>query len=334
MTETLPMQVAAELVLPSTTAPDRDSLVWWVEDYWQAKVAGRAAGTVSAKKADLQLFFDYLAAVVQSDQVDFWTPLISRQFKAWLLDGEPDPRRAHARAYAPSSTNRILATLRHFAKYIQARRPFQAGYPLEDVEDIKTAAPEWNGLGKLELSRLLAALDQVTQLSTRQNQLPLRDRAVFTLAIATGLRASEIEALDFEQYQANYLNNVRGKGENYRDVYVPAGARTDLNAYIERERGTRAGPLFQTKTGGRFRREYIHRFLSRVAAQANARLPVSEQIHLHAHKLRHTSIKRVHDKRGPVAAKKHGGHRSFKQLERYATPTRQEVEQSADELFP
>ena len=334
MTKTLPVHVTAELVLPNTTAPNRDSLVWWVEDYWQAKVAGRAAGTVAAKKADLQLFFDYLGAVVRSDQVDLWTPLISRQFKAWLLDGEPDPPRAHARAYAPSSTNRILATLRHFAKYIQTRRPLLAGYPLEDVDDVKKEAPEWNGLGKLELTRLLAALDQVTQLSTRQNQLPLRDRAVFTLAIATGLRASEIEALDFEQYQANYLKNVRGKGDNFREVYIPAGARADLDAYIERERGTKPGPLFQTKTGRRFRREYIHRFLSRVAAQANARLPDNEQIHLHAHKLRHTSIKRVHDKKGPVAAKKHGGHRSFKQLERYATPTREEVEQAADELFP
>ena len=146
--------------------------------------------------------------------------------------------------------------------------------------------------------------------------------------------SSEVESLDLEQYHDQYLHNVRGKGDNFRDVYVPAAARQDLDAYLEKERGSGDGPLYRTKTGGRFRRQYIDAFLKKIAAQANSRLPAEEQINLHAHKLRHTSIKRVHDKKGPVAAKKHGGHRSFKQLERYATPTREEAEATADELFP
>ena len=336
MTDTLPTfsSTAGELVLPQASASNRDSLVWWAQEYWQSKVAGRAEGTVTAKRCDLQLFFDFFGAVVGSDQVDFWTPLISRNFKSWLLDKEPDPPRKHQAAYAPTSVNRTLATIRHFARFIQNRRAFQAGYPLEDVADIKLEPPEWNGLSKLELMRLQAALDQVTQLSTRANQMPKRDRSVFTLAIATGLRASEIEALDFDQYRDKYLQRVRGKGENFRDVYVAKGAREDLDAYIHHERGSEPGPLFQTKTGGRYRRQYIDAFVKRVAGQANAQLPADEHIHLHAHKLRHTSIKRVHDKKGPVEAKKHGGHRSFKQLERYATPTREEAEATADKLFP
>jgi len=336
MTKTLPViSGSGELVLPSSTANNRDSLVWWVEEYWKSKVAGGAVGTVTAKKNDLQLFFDFFGAVVRSDQVDFWTPLVSRNFKSWLLDKEPDPPRKHQRAYAPTSVNRTLATLRHFANFIQKKRgSFQGGYPLEDVKDIKLEPPEWNGLSRIEFMRLQAALDQVIQLSNRANQLPYLKRSAFTLATATGLRASEIESLDFDQYYDNYLHQVRGKGDNFRDVYLPASAREDLEAYIAHERGRDPGPLFKTKTGGRFRRQYIDAFLKKVAAQANARLPSDEQINLHAHKLRHTSIKRVHDKKGPVAAKKHGGHRSFKQLERYATPTRQEVEESADELFP
>jgi integrase len=337
MTKTLPaIATAAELVLPESTAANQDSLVWWVQEYWDNKVKGGPEGTVTAKKNDLQLFFDFFGAVVRTDQVDFWTPATSRDFKNWLLSKKPNPPRKHASAYAPTSVNRILATLRHFAKFIQTKRskPFEGGYPLEDLKDISLAPPEWNGLEKIEVMRLQSALDQVTQLSTRANQMPRRDRSVFTLSIATGLRASEVERLDFDQYQDNYLRNVRCKGDHYRDVYIPKGAREDLDTYIENERGTAPGPLYRTKTGGRYVRRYIHAFLSKVAAQANSRLPADEQIHLHAHKLRHTSIKRVHDERGPVAAKKHGGHRSFNQLDRYATQTRKESEEMADELFP
>ena len=126
--------------------------------------------------------------------------------------------------------------------------------------------------------------------------------------------------------------SYRGRAEF--GLYVPAGARVDLERYLTHERDNKPGPLFQTKTGGRYLRRYIHRFLTRVAAQTNSKLASTEHIHLHAHKLRHTSVKRVYDKKGPVEAKAHGGHRSFEQLERYATPSREEKEAAADELFP
>ena len=190
MNTTLPaISTAAELVLPDSAAANRDSLVWWVQEYWNKKVAGRAVGTVTAKKNDLQLFFDFFGAVVGSDQVDFWTPTVSLNFKSWLLEKEPSPSRRHSRAYAPTSINRILATLRHFATFIGARRekPFEAGYPLEDVGDLTLESPEWNGLSKIQLMRLQAALDQLTQLSTRANQRPLLKRSVFTLSLITSL---------------------------------------------------------------------------------------------------------------------------------------------------
>ena len=106
-----------------------------------------------------------------------------------------------------------------------------------------------------------------------------------------------------------------------------------LDDYIETERGLTPGPMFLTIRGGRHSRQEIHEFLRAVAAQANAKLPKDEQIQLHAHKLRHTGVKRVHDERGPLAAKKFSRHRSFAQLERYATRTRAEHEQMVDELF-
>ena len=227
----------------------------------------------------------------------------------------------------------MLATLRHFAKFIQEGRKFEAGFPFEGVKDIVLTEPEWNGLTDLEVMRLRSALDQVTKISTRANQSPKRNRACLILTLATGLRSFEIEGLDYEQYQGKYLKNVKGKGENYRDKYISQDARQELDDYIACERGTKPGPLFLTRRNGRLLRSQMDRFLKTVAAHANAKLPPEQHIHLHAHKLRHTSIKKVHDKKGPLEAKKYSGHRSFKQLERYATSTTPEHEHMVDDLF-
>jgi integrase/recombinase XerD len=292
-----------DLVLPVSTEQKHDSLLYWVTEYWETRVVGSPAGTVRGKRDDLQLFLSFFATVVATDYVDDWTPSLSKAFKAWLQNAEPQPARKHAKAYAPSSINRMLATLRHFAKFIQDRRNFEAGFPFDGVKDITLEEPEWNGLTDLELMRVRSAIDQVTKLSTRANQSPKRDRACAILTLATGLRSFEIEGLDYEQYQGKYLRNVKGKGENYRDKYISKDARCELDDYINSERGTKPRPLFMTRRRGRLLRSQMDRFLKKVAAHANAKLPADQRIHLHAHKLRHTSVKKVHDKKGPLETK-------------------------------
>ena len=325
---------AAELIALGSTKSGRDSILYWTRDYWEKKVEGSPVGTMRAKRADLQLFLSFFDQVVRSDELDYWTPSLSKTFRSWLQKNSPEePQRRHTRAYAPTSINRMLATLRHFARHIARERPFESGDPLHEVADLLVAAPEWNGLSDLELMRLRAALDQVSRLARRDHQMPRRNRAVFVVALDTGLRASELSQLDFGQYDSRYFRNVRCKAGIYRDVYVSSDARKDLDDYIQHERGTDVGPLFLTNRNGRMSRQQIDRFLRQVAAHANAKLPADQHIHLHAHMLRHTSTKKVYDSRGAVEAKHHGGHRSFKQLERYATQTREEREEMRDGLW-
>lgn len=223
--------------------------------------------------------------------------------------------------------------MQHLARFIQEQQPFSAGIPSEEVMDPVVQAPEWNGLSDIDAMRLRSALDQVCQLQTRANRRPGRNRATFILGLHTGLRASEIADLEFSQYQGKYLKNVRGKGDQFDDVYLAAEARRFLDEYIENERDSEPGALFLTKRNGRLTRQQIDDFFKQLKAHANSKLPKQEQIHLHAHKLWHTSVKRVHDERGPLAAKKFSRHRSFEQLERYATQTREEHERMVDELF-
>lgn len=323
-----------ELVLPGKGRNKEDSLLYWTKLYWEDEVAGSPDGTVRAKKADLELFLGFFAEVVGSDKVDYWTPSVTKSFRTWLQKSNPrKPKRRHQKAYAPTSINRTLATLRHFARSIESRRKFEAGFPLKGVTDLEVREPEWHGLSDIQLMRLRAALDQVTQLATRSHQMPKRNRAAFVLALDTGLRAFEIESLDYDQLDGKYLRNVKGKGHSYADVYLSVDARCELDAYIAEERGEEAGPLFKTNRGGRMSRQQIDRFLRQVAAHANSKLPPEEHIQLHTHMLRHTSTKKVYQSKGPVEAKKFGRHRSFKQLERYATQTQEEHEEMVDNLW-
>ena len=322
----------------TTISPDQgvgeESLFVWMQRYWRVKVLGGPEGTVRAKRLDLELFAEFFTAIVGCDLVDFWTPSVTKSFKNWLQQHEPKrPRRKHGKAYAPTSINRILATCRHFARFVAEQRAFEAGSPFDGVKDLVIREPEWKGVDDISLMRLRAALDQVTQLSKRRQQMPFRNRAVFTVALNTGLRAGEIQALEFEQFQGKCLRNVRGKGEQVDDVYLSKETREELTAYIDSERGDLPGPLFVTNRGGRMLRQQIDRFLRRVCNQANAKLGKDEQIALSAHKLRHTGVKRVYERHGQLAAKRFSRHRSFAQLERYASQTMEEHEVMVDGIW-
>lgn len=135
---------------------------------------------------------------------------------------------------------------------------------------------------------------------------------MFTVALDTGLRAFELVALNIDQYEGKYLKSVKGKGRSYTDVYLSADARAEA--------------LFITNRHGRMTRQQTDRFLKKVAAHANSKLPPEEHIKLHAHMLRHTGTKKDYTEHGAVEAKSFGRHQSFKQLERYAAQTKEERE--------
>jgi integrase/recombinase XerD len=73
--------------------------------------------------------------------------------------------------------------------------------------------------------------------------------------------------------------------------------------------------------------------LKKVAAQANATLPEGEHIHLSAHMLRHTALRRIAEKEDIRYAMKVSGHTSSKYIWRYTEPSRQEQERVLENLF-
>ena len=71
----------------------------------------------------------------------------------------------------------------------------------------------------------------------------------------------------------------------------------------------------------------------KIAALANSKLAVSEQIHVHPHILRHTMLRTVREERGIEFAIEYAGHVSEKYIRRYTMPSANEQEDTLEELF-
>ena len=70
-----------------------------------------------------------------------------------------------------------------------------------------------------------------------------------------------------------------------------------------------------------------------MAAQANANFPTKEDIHISAHALRHTFLRKVARKQGVEYAKELAAHSSDRYIWRYVQPSVAEKEETVDNLF-
>jgi integrase/recombinase XerC/integrase/recombinase XerD len=104
----------------------------------------------------------------------------------------------------------------------------------------------------------------------------LRDKAVLLTLLDTGLRASELVALNVGDLAAPTGSVLvrQGKGGKVRTVFLGSKTLREVNRYL-RLRGTLAGgaPLFATEQGGRLKYEGLRDIVRRRAEQAGVPPP-------------------------------------------------------------
>ena len=352
-------------ILPAIVPPDRaQDLRLWADMYLHTHVAGGSENTLSAKTGDLAKLLEFLQQTFSGDpQKDTWTPSISKAFKKSLT----------AAGYKPSSMNRVLATLRHFAGFVHGQAPFVAGDPFAGVKDVSTEEPVWNGLTNRQLSLCRAAIDVRLATCKRKNQNPLFEAAIFYTLLHTGLRSFELTSLLLSQYYTGGFHQVERKGDIItRKVNVPAEARHWLDRYLYeirlapfRKKGLAALLSPDQLTGGVPRSglaellamqkgEYIfvpgrdpetlkqnkpiserslREMMERISNQASAQLPDNEKFHLSPHMLRHSFGKRIADKYGIHVAQAMLGNVSTKEVYRYTRPSPEEMGGISENLY-
>ncbi len=164
------------------------------------------------------------------------------------------------------SVARYLASLRNFYGYLLASEKLRVD-PTSDI-----AAPsQWKQIPKFlttdEVERLLAAPDP-------EQPRGSRDRAMLQLLYATGLRVSELCAVERAHLNADVgVLRTLGKGEKQRLVPVGREALSAIEDYVDRHRptllkGRASSYLFVTARGGPMQRVNFWRLIKRYGLEA------------------------------------------------------------------
>jgi site-specific recombinase XerD len=117
-----------------------------------------------------------------------------------------------------------------------------------------------------------------------------RDRALLMLALQTGLRVSEIVALNRGDIMLGTGAHVRceGKGRKQRTVPLTRPTQATLHTWLTERAGAPNDPLFPTRTGRRLSRDAVERRIATHAASAAQQCPSLRDKKLHPHVLRHS----------------------------------------------
>jgi integrase/recombinase XerC/integrase/recombinase XerD len=187
------------------------------------------------------------------------------------------------RGQAPSTVARKLAALRGMF-----RAQIQTGARGENPAELLHSPKRAQNLPRvLKATEVTALLDRIPA----TGPLEVRDRAIFELAYASGLRAEELVSLELDSIDFDG-ESVRVEGKGGRTRLVPVGEHSlrALERYLQTGRPalalgeTRA--LFLSKSGRRLSTSDIRRRLRSWARLAGANLPALADAHPHA--LRHS----------------------------------------------
>lgn len=249
-----------------------DSL--WLED-------GLARNTLAAYRRDL-------------DGLGQW--LASRE-TSLLAAGEADLAAYFASQHAATraaTANRRLTVLRRFYRWALRERVIAVD-PTLRLHAARRAARFPVTISEAQVEALLAAPDVATALG-------LRDRAMFEVLYAAGLRVSELVGLKLSELSLNEgLVRVIGKGSKERIVPLGEEARAWVERYLAGARpdllaGRVADAVFVTQRAAPMTRQMFWVLVKRYAAQADIRAPLSPHGLRHAfatHLLNHGADLRV-----------------------------------------
>jgi site-specific recombinase XerD len=254
-----------------------DAIAPQASDAWRAAMRafdrelqrrGAAERTRRAYGVDLgQLALWCSASGVEADAVDY--PVL-RRYAAQLA----------GRGVGPRTVARKLAAIRSFYKSMVEQGEMRA-----NPADLLPAPKQ-----PQRLPRTLKAEDVAALLNRIPATTPLemRDRALFELAYACGLRAEELVDLNLESIDFD-AETVRVEGKGGKTRFVPAGepALRSVTRYLERGRSVLATSdderaLLLSKSGRRLSTSDVRRRLKVWARHA------SQQGAVHPHALRHS----------------------------------------------
>ncbi len=215
--------------------------------------------------------------------------------------------------WAPTSVNQALAAIDNFYRSLGVGRPEVAR------EELAQVAPR--ALEEGEQRGFLRAVEACPA---------ARDRAIATVFFYTGLRLSELAALEVRDLSISArrgrLRVRSGKGDAYREVPLNSVCRDAIDAWTKAranqlaaaddatEDEREATALWLSRSGSRMSGRAIDLIIRRLAKDAN--------LELSAHTLRHTAVTNlIRSGADVVMVAEIAGHRRLDTTRRYSLPS-------------
>lgn len=183
---------------------------------------GRSQRTIDNYRLYLERFIDFAGDIAV---VDITTELV-RQYRLWLNRYKND----NGDSLLLITQNYHLVALRGFLTYL-SRRDI-ASLAADKIILPKTTRRQVTFLHYDEVMRLIAQIP----LDSEQG---LRDRAIVELLFSSGLRVSELVALNRDHINLKRREfMVRGKGQKDRPVFISEAAAEQVAAYLSARQDT------------------------------------------------------------------------------------------------
>lgn len=230
--------------------------------------------------------------------------------------------------YSKSTIARKLATLRSFYKFCVRRNHIQTN-PLSSIRMPKQDKRLPKFLTVEEVNTLLGTPDATTLLGSR-------DRAMLEVMYSTGIRVSELVALNVADVDFTaQLVRIRGKGKKQRNTPIGPTALGAISQYIEMRRADARSAtfdqqaLFVNKHGQRLSTRSVRRKLDKYLAISGLDPSISP------HTLRHSFATHMLDKGADLrSVQELLGHQSISTTQVYTHLTAERMKKSYDEAHP
>ena len=255
------------------------------------------------------------------EQFQGWETCQADDFRAYLFELMKEE-------LARSTIRLRFAALRSFYKFLVLRQGLPKS-PVAEVQLPKTERSLPVVLSQKQIEDLLTAPERLPLPQQAPDWLPLRDCAVLELFYSTGLRLSELAALDVVDLDPlSDTLRVVGKGNKERLVPVGSHAIKALQKYRQAAK-LESGPLFLSKLRKRLSTRSINSLLKKYLAESGIPFNVTP------HKLRHSFATHLLDNGADLrSVQSLLGHASLSTTQIYTHVTRERLRDTYDAAHP
>jgi integrase/recombinase XerC len=297
---------------PSRPRRDKDSLA---EEFLRHLAVER-----NASPRTLKAYREALAAFRVQTQKQ-WKRCTPDDFRDYLF---VITKRGQARSYVRLQ----FSALRAFYKFLTDRKKLRID-PVRQIQLPKIGKQLPLILTRQQVDELLAAPLKIAKQRAAPEWMPLRDAAIMELFYSSGLRLSELAALDVDDVDF-YTESARVLGKGRKERVCPVGAPA-LDA-IQKYRSVanvHSGPLFINKSRKRISPRSIWLVLKRYLKHTS--IPIS----ISPHKLRHSFATHLLDRGADLrSVQALLGHASLSTTQIYTHVTVERLKKAYAEAHP